>query len=203
MFALRWFAQAAGLALLVATVGCSKSGPDLSSSAMVSGVVTQGGNPINGAKVTFISTAEVAGKKGEYAASAISRLEPGLHVPATHYLDAQRVRAPLLREFVAECFSQVDALVLPVMPTTTPTLEKTRFGGSGTQPRLVAQMTGLTRWVNYLGLPALSLPCGFDRDGLPVGVQIVGRPYSEALLVAIGAAYQRVTDFHLARPALH
>jgi aspartyl-tRNA(Asn)/glutamyl-tRNA(Gln) amidotransferase subunit A len=56
------------------------------------------------------------------------------------------------------------------------------------------------RFVNYLGLPALSLPCGFV-DGLPVGLQLVGRPNQEADLFALGRAYQQMTDFHLRRPA--
>lgn len=56
------------------------------------------------------------------------------------------------------------------------------------------------RFVNYLGLPSLSLPCGFV-DGLPVGLQLVGRPNMEAELFALGRAYQQMTDFHLGRPA--
>jgi aspartyl-tRNA(Asn)/glutamyl-tRNA(Gln) amidotransferase subunit A len=88
------------------------------------------------------------------------------------------------------------------MAIRTPTIEETRFTASGTQPELVAQMTRFTRWVNFLGLPALSCPCGFDRDGLPVGFQLVGRPLSEALLIRVGAAFQGATRFHEARPVL-
>jgi aspartyl-tRNA(Asn)/glutamyl-tRNA(Gln) amidotransferase subunit A len=62
-------------------------------------------------------------------------------------------------------------------------------------------MTGLTRWVNYLGLPALSCPCGFDRDGMPIGFQLIGRPFSDAMLLRVGAGYQTATTFHTARPA--
>ena len=53
---------------------------------------------------------------------------------------------------------------------------------------------------NLAGLPAIFFPCGFGTDGLPVGLQLVGPPFSEPLLVAIVAAYQRITDHHLKRP---
>lgn len=62
-------------------------------------------------------------------------------------------------------------------------------------PRLLAEVTRLTRWVNYLGVPALSLPCGFDSRGLPIGLQLVGRPFAEGTLLAAGRAYQRATDW--------
>lgn len=160
-------------------------------------------NLINKVEGIAAHRAALASGHGErLSTDALSRLEPGLHVPATHYLDAQRSRGPLLREFVTKCFADVDVLLLPVMATHTPTLEESRFKESGTQPKLVSQMTGLTRWVNFLGLPALSCPCGFDGDGLPVGFQLVGRPLSDALLIRVGAAFQRATRFHEARPAL-
>ena len=160
-------------------------------------------NLINKVEGVSVHRAALAGNdRSRYSASVLSRLEPGLHIPATHYLDAQRARGPLLRSFVNEVFSQVDVLLLPVMSAHTPTIEETRFTASGTQPKLVAQMTGLTRWVNYLGLPALSCPCGFDDDGMPVGFQLLGRPLSEALLVRVGAAFQRETRFHEVQPAL-
>jgi len=160
-------------------------------------------NLINKVEGVSAHRAALASRDGEaLSASALSRLEPGLHIPATHYLDAQRSRGPLLREFVTTCFAHVDVVLLPVMATATPTIEETRFTASGSQPELVSQMTGLTRWVNFLGLPALSCPCGFDGDGMPVGFQLVGRPLSEALLAGIGAAFQRVTRFHEARPTL-
>ena len=64
-----------------------------------------------------------------------------------------------------------------------------------------ADLTRLTRWVNYLGVPALVVPCGFDSRGLPLSLQLVGRPFSEALLLAAGRAHQRATDWHRRVPA--
>jgi aspartyl-tRNA(Asn)/glutamyl-tRNA(Gln) amidotransferase subunit A len=68
-------------------------------------------------------------------------------------------------------------------------------------PRMLADLTRLTRWVNYLGVPALVVPCGVDSRGLPLSLQLVGRPFSEALLLAAGRAYQRTTDWHRRVPA--
>ena len=62
------------------------------------------------------------------------------------------------------------------------------------------RITRFTRPVNYLGVPALSIPCGFTRSGLPVGLQLIGRSFDEATLLRIGAAFQRATDFHARVP---
>jgi Asp-tRNA(Asn)/Glu-tRNA(Gln) amidotransferase A subunit family amidase len=59
-----------------------------------------------------------------------------------------------------------------------------------------------TRPFNYLGLPAMSIPCGFDPNGLPIGLQISGRPFAEAAVLKAADAYQRDTDWHARRPAI-
>ena len=57
-----------------------------------------------------------------------------------------------------------------------------------------------TRPFNYLGLPAVSVPCGFDRNGLPIGLQLAGRPFGEARLLKVADAYQRDTNWHARAP---
>ena len=69
-------------------------------------------------------------------------------------------------------------------------------------PGLLERLTRYTRWVNYLGLPAISLPCGLAANGLPVGFQLLGRPYSEPRLLAAGRQYQAGTAWHQSCPAL-
>jgi len=61
---------------------------------------------------------------------------------------------------------------------------------------MVGRFTGLTRPFNTLGIPVLSVPGGFDANGLPIGLQLVGRPFEEALMYRIGHAYQGTTDHH-------
>ena len=92
----------------------------------------------------------------------------------------------------------VDAVLLPAIPFPIPTIEETDVEQSGGPATLdmVARFTGLTRPFNTLGLPTLSLPGGFDGNGLPIGLQLVGRPFDEALLYRIGHAFQGATDHH-------
>jgi aspartyl-tRNA(Asn)/glutamyl-tRNA(Gln) amidotransferase subunit A len=84
---------------------------------------------------------------------------------------------------------------------TVPTRAQTGPAGGADMPRMLADLTRLTRWVNYLGVPALVVPCGVDSRGLPLSLQLVGRPFSEAPLLAAGRAYQRATDWHRRVPA--
>jgi aspartyl-tRNA(Asn)/glutamyl-tRNA(Gln) amidotransferase subunit A len=67
---------------------------------------------------------------------------------------------------------------------------------------VIQRLTRFTRPINYLGLPSLSIPAGFTRQGLPVGVQLIGRPFDEAMILRIGAGFQRTTDVHTRLPAL-
>jgi len=85
---------------------------------------------------------------------------------------------------------------VPTIPMPVPTRQATGPDGGKDMPRLLAELTRLTRWVNYLGVPSLALPCGFDSRGLPMSLQLVGRPFSEAQLLAAGRQYQRATDWH-------
>ncbi len=138
-----------------------------------------------------------------YANQVRTRMEAGFFIPATQYIDALRLRAHFVREFLAIALENVDAVLLPAIPFPIPTIEETDVEASGGPATLsmVARFTGLTRPFNTLGIPALSLPCGFDTSGLPIGLQIVGRPFDEATLYRIGHAYQGATDHHRKVPA--
>jgi aspartyl-tRNA(Asn)/glutamyl-tRNA(Gln) amidotransferase subunit A len=67
---------------------------------------------------------------------------------------------------------------------------------------MIQRLTRFTRPINYLGLPGLSIPAGFTKSKLPVGMQLIGRPFDETTLLTIGAAFQRATDFHKQCPEL-
>lgn len=133
-----------------------------------------------------------------YANQVRSRAEAGFFIPATHYIDALRLRAHFVREFLATSMEGIDALLLPAIPFPLPTIEETDTETSGGPATLamVSRFTGLTRPFNTLGVPALSVPCGFDANGAPIGLQLIGRAYDEALLYRIGHAYQGATGFH-------
>ena len=138
-----------------------------------------------------------------YANQVRTRMEAGFFIPATQYIDALRLRAHFVKEFLSTSMEGLDAVVLPAIPFPLPTIEETDTENKGGPAvlKMVAGFTGLTRPFNTLGVPALSLPCGFDANGAPIGLQLVGRPFDEALLYRIGHAYQGATDFHTRVPA--
>jgi aspartyl-tRNA(Asn)/glutamyl-tRNA(Gln) amidotransferase subunit A len=82
------------------------------------------------------------------------------------------------------------------MPIRTPGVEDVDTGSANFNPRVLYALSRFTRFVNYFGLPALAVPAGFDSRGMPVGLQIIGRPGSDALLLEIGVRLQARTDWH-------
>ena len=131
----------------------------------------------------------------DYGPQVLMRLENGLAVPAITYLEAMRWRGPALAAHAAATAS-VDAVIAPVSPVPAPTIAESDVGNSPDAEAVIQRLTRFTRPVNYLGLPSLSIPSGFTRGGLPVGMQLIGRSFDEATLLRIGAAFQRATDFH-------
>lgn len=140
-------------------------------------------------------------RPGDYSSAVRARLEAGYAIPATAYLASLRLRAAWLERFCAQTLGAADFYLVPTIPMPLPTREAAGPSGGAHMPRLLSDLTSLTRWVNYLGVPALALPCGFDSRGLPMSLQLVGRPFSEATLLAAGRAYQRATDWHRRVPA--
>ena len=134
-----------------------------------------------------------------FTAEVRYRLELGRRIPAAAYLAAARGRARLLRAFLSDGFARCDILLTALVPRPAPPIERTRFGAPGFAPELLADIPRRTQPFSYLGLPALALPCGFAQ-GLPIGMQLVGRPHDEATLLAVGTAFQAVRDWHLRQP---
>ena len=140
-------------------------------------------------------------RPGDYAAHLSGRMYPGLAIPAAYYIESLSRRGPILRGFAAEVFGAVDLIATPTIRTVLPTLTETDIdhGPPGTEDRFLA-VSANTRPFNYLGLPAISVPCGFDPNGLPIGLQLAGRPFAEARVLAAADAYQRDTDWHARVP---
>ena len=138
----------------------------------------------------------------DYSPQVRARLERGLALPAARYIDALRLRGPALAEFSKAVFTKVDVLHAPCLPIPTPTIAETDVGGAPTMDRTLALMTKFMRPFNYLGLPSLAVPCGFLASGLPVGMQLVGRPFAEDTILRLGHAFQRATDWHRREPTV-
>jgi len=112
-----------------------------------------------------------------------------------YYKKALQVRTLIRREFDA-AFARCDVLVTPTSPTVA-----FRLGEKTADPVAMYLNDVFTLPVNIAGLPGLSVPCGFV-DGLPVGLQFIGKPFDEATLLRVGHAYQQATDWHTRRPPL-
>ena len=113
-----------------------------------------------------------------------SRLEAGFAIPAAAYLESLRLRGAWLERFASTTLAGADLYLLPAIAVPIPTREQTGPRGGGDMPKLLGEVTRLTRWVNYLGVPALVLPCGFDSRGLPIGLQLVARRNADRALFA-------------------
>ena len=131
----------------------------------------------------------------DYGPQVLMRLQNGLAIPGVLYLEAMRWRGPALAAHIAAT-SDVDAVLAPVAPVAAPTIAESDVGNSPNAEAVIQRLTRFTRPINYLGLPSLSIPSGFNPKGLPIGMQLVGRSFDEATLLTIGAAFQRATDFH-------
>ena len=132
---------------------------------------------------------EIAERRGEMGADVRALLDQGRLVAATDYINAQRLRRRMQAEF-ERLWDEVDCLMTPATPNAAPAIGETmlRFGGVEEDVRLAS--TRLVRGINLLGLPALSLPCGLTRTGLPVGLQVIGPRFAEGRILRIAAALE-------------
>jgi aspartyl-tRNA(Asn)/glutamyl-tRNA(Gln) amidotransferase subunit A len=142
----------------------------------------------------------IATRGADYTPGVREGMEVGLFIPATRYLDAQRHRGRLLKQWLDEVFANVDLLHAPVFGAPTPTLAESA-PDSPTPPSVVVY--GRYTWpFAFLGLPSISVPIGFQPDGMPAALQLVGRPFAEGLLLNAAHIYQRETGWHEKAPPL-
>ena len=127
------------------------------------------------------------------------RLAVGLAIPARDYIDARALRGRVAQAFEQAVFSHCDVLHLPAYWQGAPSITELEPDDDNLE-NVWAQIGDWTRPFNYLGCPAISLPCGFTDEGLPLGMQLVGRPYDDELLLALGEQYQRLSKWHRMRP---
>jgi aspartyl-tRNA(Asn)/glutamyl-tRNA(Gln) amidotransferase subunit A len=135
----------------------------------------------------------------DYQPDVRERLRLGAFVNGAHYVRAQQIRALVTRE-VDEALARRDVLLAPATPLVAPVLGE-REAALGDGPSDVrAALLRCTRPFNFSGHPACAAPCGFTPGGLPIGLQVVGRPFDEATVLRVVDAYQRMTDWHTRRP---
>ena len=128
-------------------------------------------------------------------------LDQGRFLAATDYINAQRARRVFRDQFL-ELFRRVDVIFTPAAPTAAAPIGQTtvRINDHDEDVRLAS--TRFARAINLIGFPALSMPCGFDANRMPLGLQIIAAPFEERRLLAVAAALEDQTDYHLQTPPL-
>jgi aspartyl-tRNA(Asn)/glutamyl-tRNA(Gln) amidotransferase subunit A len=139
---------------------------------------------------------------GDYAIHLSGRLYGGYAIPGTYYLEALARRGPLLRQFCQEAFAGHHIVATPTLRMRVPTLAETSIDASPDNWARHMAISANTRPFNYLGIPTVSVPCGFDDRGLPMGLQLAARPFGEGRALAVADAYQRETDWHARVPTI-
>ena len=139
-------------------------------------------------------------RAADYGPQVRNRLENGLAYSAIEYLEALRWRAPALAAHL-DALGDIDVVVAPASRLVAPTIEETDVGAGPDAEAAIQAVTRFMRPVNYLGLPTLVVPAGQSRQGLPIGLQLIGRPFGDETLIALGAAFQNATDHHRRMPA--
>ena len=159
-------------------------------------------NKMVAAEAAAIHSRILKERPGELQPAVLARLAPGLRVSAYDYIQGSRLRAQLTREFITDVFSRTDVLVAPTIPEPAPALAEAKSGTTDDVVKRMGRFSRLTRPFNALGLPVLSVPCGFSAAGLPIGLQIVGRPFDEATVLRLGHAYEEAAGWTGRRPDL-
>jgi aspartyl-tRNA(Asn)/glutamyl-tRNA(Gln) amidotransferase subunit A len=127
--------------------------------------------------------------RGCFGADVLTLLDQGRLLPATDYINAQRLRRKARIEF-RRAWSEVDCLITPTAPIAAPQLGQKIVPVGGEDQEVRAAATRFTRCFNVLGLPALSMPCALTGTGLPIGLQIVGPALGDRLVLCVAAALE-------------
>jgi len=135
----------------------------------------------------------------DFGADVLALLDQGREVRAVDYLDAQRQRRGMGREF-AKLWDQVDCIFTPATPMPAPKIGQMEVRMAGATEEVRTAATRLTRGMNALGLPALSMPCGFTKSGLPIGLQIIAPARAEDILLRVAAAVEDALGVSSRRP---
>lgn len=152
-------------------------------------------------EATACHAATLRERPQDYGAQVKARLENGLAYSAVEYLEALRWRGPALTAHL-EAIGKADVVIAPASRAVAPGIADTDVGGGPNAEATIAGVTRFMRPLNYLGLPVMSVPAGFSADDMPIGLQLIGRPFGDEVAAALGQAFQAVTGHHERMPTL-
>ena len=142
-----------------------------------------------------------AGRTPHYQPDVRTLVEIGRFVTGADYLKAEQFRRVLIGDF-RRILADIDVIAVPTMPLTAWKQDERSVTVGGGEESVLAASWRLTYPFNLTGMPAISLPCGFDRRGLPIGLQIAGRPFDEVTVLRAADAYERAHEWWQRVPQL-
>ncbi len=137
----------------------------------------------------------LATRAGDYDPAIRARMEAEKDMPAVEYLAAQERRRAYTVAFEFS-MSGIDVLAAPTLPVVAPRIEDSEVVAGRSREDVRATLLRLTRPSNLTGLPSISIPCGFSREQLPIGLQLIGKRWEEATLLRVAYAYEQATPWH-------
>jgi len=140
-------------------------------------------------------------RAADYSEDVRSRLEKGAGITAADYLDAREVCRRSREEF-RKCGERVDAVLAPTVPIAAPRIGQERVEVAGAEEDVRGALLRLCRPANLWGAPAISIPCGATREGLPIGAQLIGFEGREGELLGLAEMYEGETEWKARRPAV-
>jgi aspartyl-tRNA(Asn)/glutamyl-tRNA(Gln) amidotransferase subunit A len=152
-------------------------------------------------EATACHAATLRERPENYGVQVRARLENGLAYSAVEYIEALRWRGPALAAHL-DAIGKADVIIVPASRAVAPNITDTDVGGGPDAEAIIVGITRFMRPLNYLGLPVMSVPAGFSADTMPIGLQLIGRPFGDEMLTALGQAFQAATDYHMRVPSL-
>ncbi len=128
-------------------------------------------------------------RRADFGPDVLALLDQGRLIPATDYVNAQRLRRKFVVAF-RELFQSIDVLLTPTIPIVAPRIGQSTVELAGVTMDTRLATTLFVRGINPLGLPAMSLPCGWAKSGLPIGVQLIGRAFEDGVVLGLGSALE-------------
>ena len=136
----------------------------------------------------------------KYHPETLRRIRTGEDVTATQYVETYRELLRMRRD-VLKMFEKIDLIVTPTSPLLAPTIAELEAEPQDLRKKEMVMLRN-TRPLNGLGLPTISISCGFSQSGLPIGLQLAGRAFEDATVLRAAHAYEQATDWHTRRPEL-
>lgn len=134
-----------------------------------------------------------------FSPAVLADLDAGRFLLATDYIKSQRART-LLQQRFAEAFEHADVIVSPTLPAFPPIVGEVYVQSGDLREHIIDAFLRFNIPYDLTGMPAITVPCGFSTSGLPIGMQLAGRPFDEAMILRVANAYERATDWQSRRP---